>query len=97
MIKPKLYDYKKPETTDDYPEGTYFKAGHLVSTNASYRTHRPVLDSDACVNCLACYISCPDGTIFKTDKKVDFDYDFCKGCGICARVCTKKAIRMIKE
>ncbi|HHV30143.1 MAG TPA: 4Fe-4S binding protein, partial [Clostridium sp.] len=43
------------------------------------------------------YLCCPEGVIYKKDKLVDIDYAFCKGCGICARVCPKKAIKMIRE
>jgi pyruvate ferredoxin oxidoreductase delta subunit len=28
---------------------------------------------------------------------VSFDYDHCKGCGICASICPAKAIDMIPE
>lgn len=35
---------------------------------------------------------------FNTDKSgVAIDYDFCKGCGICAKVCSFDAITMIPE
>ena len=27
-------------------------------------------------------------------KRQDFDYDHCKGCGICAKICSFKAINM---
>jgi len=26
-----------------------------------------------------------------------FDYDYCKGCGICANECPTKAIEMVRE
>jgi len=28
---------------------------------------------------------------------VKIDYDYCKGCGICAQECPAKAIRMVDE
>ena len=39
---------------------------------------------------------CPDSSIpvDADGKRTDFDYDHCKGCGICAEVCPFKAIEM---
>jgi pyruvate ferredoxin oxidoreductase delta subunit len=31
------------------------------------------------------------------DKFAVVDYDFCKGCGICAEVCARHAIQMMAE
>jgi len=31
------------------------------------------------------------------EKSSEIDYDYCKGCGICANECPKKAIEMIIE
>lgn len=72
-------------------------AGFVVETNASWRTERPVIDHDACIMCLQCYLVCPEGTIVRKDGTLEVDYDFCKGCGICANECPKKAIAMIAE
>ena len=73
------------------------QAGLRTSDNAEWRTVRPKIDLDMGIGCLKGYLHCPDGVIFKKDNKVDIDYSFCKGCGICAEICPKKAILMIKE
>jgi len=46
---------------------------------------------------LQCYLHCPDGVISKQGGAVAIDYDFCKGCGICKRICKLKAIEMEAE
>ena len=83
---------------------TCFEAGHLVSKNAGWRSVRPVLDEAACTRCLLCYMQCPDGTIYKVADEearggicLAVDYDFCKGCGVCAKACRCGAISMVPE
>lgn len=64
----------------------------------SWRSMRPVLDREKCIDCLTCWIYCPDDCILVEDKKMKgFRYSHCKGCGICARVCPKQAIEMKEE
>lgn len=57
----------------------------------------------ACGNCLTCdncWTLCPDSAVLKTDEvALDgsfyvFDYDFCKGCGLCATECPSGYILM---
>ena len=54
-------------------------------------------NTDKCVGCELCYLYCPDGVISINDGKAAIDYDFCKGCGICAKICRIKAIEMEAE
>jgi len=96
--KPVLKTFKTPEDISEYPTGPSFESGHLVSKNAGWRTFRPLVDEEKCIGCFRCYLLCPDGTVSKKDNgKVEIDYDFCKGCGVCAHECPVSAITMIKE
>lgn len=97
MSKPSLKSYIKPQKLSDYPIGTVFEAGHLVTKNAGWRTVRPIINTEKCSGCLQCYMYCPDGVIFKQGTSIVVDYDFCKGCGICSKICRKGAILMEAE
>jgi len=48
-----------------------------------------------------CWFFCPENTIdvVEVDGKSmpRIDYEYCKGCGICAQVCPTKAISMVEE
>ncbi len=58
---------------------------------ATWRTLRPVHDEEGCTHCMFCWVYCPDSSIIVKDGRwVAFDYDHCKGCGICASVCPAK-------
>lgn len=66
----------------------------------SWRSEKPIWNKEKCINCLACWINCPDTAIKIVDGKMaGIDYDHCKGCGICAHECPKKvkALTMEKE
>lgn len=65
-----------------------------ANKTGSWRTFKPVLDKEKCVNCDNCLIFCPDSSV---NRNRDIDYDYCKGCGICANECPVVAITMIKE
>jgi len=62
-----------------------------------WRTMRPVVDVEKCIQCLRCFSYCPDAAITETDKAIEINLDYCKGCGICATECPVKAIVMVKE
>ncbi|WP_456486383.1 4Fe-4S binding protein [Candidatus Alkanophaga liquidiphilum] len=72
---------------------SYPKIGASGKTG-SWRTFKPVRDENKCVRCMLCYVYCPEVVI---DKEINIDYDYCKGCGICANECPTDAIRMVEE
>lgn len=48
-----------------------------------------------CFHCDNCYSYCPDNAIVKReDGTLEINYDYCKGCGICASECPCGAIKM---
>ncbi len=63
----------------------------------SWRSFKPVIDQEKCVKCLTCWVYCPDVAIIWTGEEVQVNYDYCKGCGICAKECPYNAIQMVKE
>ena len=62
-----------------------------------WRAFKPVVEGDKCVNCLLCWVYCPDAAIIRDEKGVKINYDYCKGCGICSKECPRLAIKMVEE
>jgi pyruvate ferredoxin oxidoreductase delta subunit len=87
-------------TAEEYPRGGVIpRAG----TSAEYRTggwrsERPQWVRENCTQCLLCWVFCPDTSVrVKDEKFLEFDYDHCKGCGVCANECPSEAIVMVPE
>jgi 2-oxoacid:acceptor oxidoreductase delta subunit (pyruvate/2-ketoisovalerate family) len=80
-------------------------AGALDPTTATrpetggWRTgERPEVELSSCVNCLLCWIYCPDSAVLLDGTTfAGFDLAHCKGCAICAEVCPVDAIAMVAE
>ncbi len=75
--------------------GVCWKPSTIYLTG-DWKTFTPVKDASKCTKCLICTIYCPDGAVHwnKEKNEVEFDLDYCKGCGICANECPQKAITM---
>jgi len=72
--------------------------GGLDETNALFEARR-CLSCGNCFECDNCYGVCPDNAVIKLGpgKRFEFNYDFCKGCGLCAAECPCGAIDMVPE
>ncbi|MEK7822766.1 MAG: 4Fe-4S dicluster-binding protein [Nitrospirota bacterium] len=85
------------------PGSVVLEAGSAVKfKTGSWRAFRPKFIEENCIHCLFCWMFCPDmSVIVKDGKMTGFDYDYCKGCGICAFECPgkkgNKAIAMEEE
>jgi len=63
--------------------------------NEDWRFERPEWDTQKCVRCGVCYLSCPDGAIFQNkDGYYEADLQYCKGCGICIMQCVTGCITL---
>ena len=60
-----------------------------------WRSLTPVVDMSTCIDCMTCWIYCPDSCIIvENNEMVGIKLTHCKGCGICAKMCPKDAIVM---
>jgi pyruvate ferredoxin oxidoreductase delta subunit len=89
--------------TELIPGAVILKAGNSSEfKTGSWRAFRPEWIEENCIQCLKCWVYCPDMSVNVRDgKRADFNLDYCKGCGICALECPgkkgKKAIQMVEE
>ncbi|MBI1195977.1 MAG: FAD-dependent oxidoreductase [Gammaproteobacteria bacterium] len=72
--------------------------GGLDETNALFEARR-CLSCGNCFECDNCYGVCPDNAVIKLGpgNRFKFNYDYCKGCGICVAECPCGAIKMTPE
>lgn len=69
----------------------------------AWRVMRPIIDEKRCIPvkqnkevCFTCWLYCPDSVISRSIPP-SIDYEYCKGCGICAEECPTDAIKMVQE
>jgi len=90
-VRPMLDLARRTSTFDEVVHG-------LDESNALYEARR-CLSCGNCFECDNCYGVCPDNAVIKLGpgKRFQFNYDYCKGCGICASECPCGAIKMVPE
>jgi NADPH-dependent glutamate synthase beta subunit-like oxidoreductase len=72
--------------------------GGLDESNALFEARR-CLSCGNCFECDNCYGVCPDNAVIKLGpgNRFKFNYDYCKGCAMCATECPCGAIKMEPE
>jgi 2-oxoacid:acceptor oxidoreductase delta subunit (pyruvate/2-ketoisovalerate family) len=91
-LRPQLEAARRQSTFEEV-------VGGLDESTALYEARR-CLSCGNCFSCDNCYGVCPDNAVIKLggrDEPYAFDYDYCKGCGICAAECPCGAIEMVPE
>jgi len=70
----------------------------MGAPTGTWRVYRPVLDREKCTKCALCWLYCPDAAISMDEEGYpSFDYEYCKGCGVCANECRVGAIKLVRE
>jgi 2-oxoacid:acceptor oxidoreductase delta subunit (pyruvate/2-ketoisovalerate family) len=91
MVRPTLDILRRQSTFEEVQGG-------LNETNALFEARR-CMSCGNCFECDNCYGVCPDNAVIKLGpgKRFKFNYDYCKGCGVCASECPCGAIKMVPE
>jgi len=90
-VRPVLEGVRRTSTFDEVQQG-------LTEFNAQFEARR-CLSCGNCFECDNCYGVCPDNAVIKLGpgQRFQINYDFCKGCGMCAAECPCGAIDMVPE
>ncbi len=89
----KLKGWKELTMGAVLPCGTAFEYN-----TGSWRTFKPTWIPEKCIHCLQCWLVCPDfAPLVKDEKMTGFDYEHCKGCGLCAYICPVKGKAIVME
>jgi len=94
----------KPSDILSLPWDKIPRGGHVLEAGntefyetGTWSTFKPVLDFDICIQCLQCWVFCPDSAIEVEGELITgFNLFHCKGCGICAEICPTKPEKAIK-
>ena len=72
--------------------------GSFDESTAQFEARR-CLSCGNCFECDNCYGVCPDIAVIKLGpgRRYQFNYDYCKGCGLCVAECPCGAIRTVPE
>ena len=90
-VRPRLDAARRTSTFDEV-------VGGLDETTAVFEARR-CLSCGNCFGCDNCFGVCPDNAVLKVDvgHGYRFDYDYCKGCGLCVQECPCGASDMVPE
>jgi pyruvate ferredoxin oxidoreductase delta subunit len=95
---------KKPDIKNwkDITVGGFVESGTAEHFHTGgWRSKVPVWQKANCIQCMTCWAFCPDNAVKVVDgakgkERGGFDYDYCKGCGICAEECPQNS-KIVKE
>ena len=90
-LRPRLEAVRRRSNFDEV-------VGGLTAADALFEARR-CMSCGNCFECDNCFGVCPDNAVIKLGPglRYEFNLDYCKGCGICAKECPCGAIDMVPE
>lgn len=91
---------KMPQISDIDVRAESFKEVNLgLSEKRAVQEAERCFQCGGCCLCDNCYTFCPDSVVWREGEEegINIDYEFCKGCGICAHECPSHFIEMVRE
>lgn len=90
--------YERPKVPKEYRTNKKEVYGNLSMQQALGEAER-CFSCGMCDYCDTCYLFCPDASVVRQeDGRISvIDYEYCKGCGICANECPIGVIEMEEE
>ena len=92
QVRPLIETARRQGTFDEVVQG-------LDEQSAKFEARR-CMSCGNCFGCDNCFGVCPDNAVRKLGTGAymyEFDYDFCKGCGLCVAECPSGSILMVPE
>ncbi len=80
------------ESLDPAERRSTFDEVHLGLDNTAEAAR--CLSCGVCNECDTCCVYCPEGILKRVGHRLEFDYAYCKGCGVCAAECPRNVIFM---
>ncbi len=90
---------RRPQLEGARRASTFAEVVHGLTEDSAKFEARRCMSCGNCFQCDNCFGVCPDNAVKKVDfaKGYAFDYDYCKGCGICVAECPCGSISMVPE
>ncbi|MDD7384180.1 MAG: NAD(P)-binding protein [Actinomycetaceae bacterium] len=90
QVRGKLEEARRRDTFDEVVRG-------LDEDSAVFEARR-CMSCGNCFGCDNCFAVCPDNAVIKIEPGTyEFNYDYCKGCGVCYQECPCGCIQMVPE